>query len=92
MLQVAASMWRYKIANLKVKDATAADLKITATYPIQGNALYNVELWWLDNNNAVDKTAPLGSEKWILVASPISTTTQYRYGHIALNYKESVAG
>jgi type IV pilus assembly protein PilE len=87
MLQIASQIQRYKIANFKVKDATAADLKINATYPIQGNALYNVELWWLDNKNVLNKSAPLGSEKWILVATPISTAIQYRDGHIVLNYK-----
>lgn len=87
MLQIAAQIQRYKIANFKVTDATATDLNIKTTYPEQGASLYIVELGWLNDLNTVDMSTPLGSERWVLIATPISTSTQHRDGHISLNYK-----
>ncbi|WP_288687749.1 prepilin-type N-terminal cleavage/methylation domain-containing protein [uncultured Acinetobacter sp.] len=87
MLQVAAQIQRYKIANFRVSDATMADIGIATTYPIQGSPLYTLELQWIDDDGNVDTSSPLGSERWLLIATPIVTSTQHLDGHIALNYK-----
>lgn len=87
MLQVAAQIQRFKISNFKVTGVTMTDIGIKTTYPIQGNPLYMLELQWLDDSGVIDTSSPLGSERWLLVATPIATSTQHLDGHIALNYK-----
>ncbi|WP_411687475.1 type IV pilin protein [Acinetobacter indicus] len=87
MLQIASQIQRYKIANFKVKGAVANDFGIKAAYPEQGTPLYTVALKWIDTDGSVKDTTPLGSERWVLIATPISTATQYRDGHIGLNFK-----
>lgn len=82
MLDIAARIQRYKIANFKVKGATATDLGIVTSYPTQGTALYNVSL------SPVSGTpAALTSQAWILTAKPISGSAQQGDGDIVLNYR-----
>ncbi len=87
MQQIAAQIQRYKIANFKVKGGVANDFGIKAAYPEQGTPLYTVAVKWIDKDGIVKDTIPLGSERWILIATPISTSMQYRDGHISLNFK-----
>ena len=90
MLQLASQIQRYKIANFTVKDKTMANLGIATSYP-QGQALYNVDLYWLerqaDKTEKVQTTQPLGSERWLLVATPIVTSSQKGDGNIVLNIR-----
>lgn len=87
MQDVAAQLQKYKIANFKVIGATASDIGIKSAYPDATISLYTVNLHWLDDKNTEQNSVPLGSEKWILVAQPIASSSQYGDGYISLNYK-----
>ncbi|WOE41304.1 type IV pilin protein [Acinetobacter chinensis] len=85
--QMAAQIQKYKISNFKVKGASASDLGVTENYPANGDALYTVELGWLNSAGTLEKTATLGSEKWVLTATPVTTAGQYMDGHLVLNFR-----
>ena len=87
MQDIATKIQKYKIANFKVTGAKASDFGMHATYPDTGNSLYNVNLHWLDSNNAEEDSVPLGSERWILIAQPVTSSGQYGDGYISLNYR-----
>lgn len=87
MADIAAQIQRYKIANFKLKGTIANDFGIKAAYPEQGAPLYTVALKWIDTDGSLKDTGSLGSEKWVLVATPINTSPQYRDGHLVLNFK-----
>lgn len=80
LMDLAAKIQRYKIANFKVKDATMADLGIASSYPLQGQALYDVVLTPLTSG-------ALSSESWTLSATPKTGTIQTGNGAITLNYQ-----
>lgn len=76
--QLSMQIQRYKVANLKVSGATASDLGVRSSYPLQGTALYTV--------NLTPVTAgALNAETWVLTATPIANTPQSGDGHIVLN-------
>lgn len=78
--QLVMQIQRYKVANLKVIGATASDLGIATSYPIQGLPLYTV--------NLTPVTAgALNAETWVLTATPIVNTSQTGDGDIVLNYR-----
>lgn len=78
--QLVMQIQRYKVANLKVIGATASDLGIATSYPIQGLPLYTV--------NLTPVTAgALNAETWVLTATPIVNTSQTGDGNIVLNYR-----
>ena len=82
MLDIAAQIQRYKIANFKVTGATATDFGIATSYPTQGTALYTVSL------SPVGGTpAALTLQTWTLTATPITSTAQQGDGDIVLNYR-----
>ncbi|QDK96506.1 prepilin-type N-terminal cleavage/methylation domain-containing protein [Acinetobacter tandoii] len=82
LLDIAAQIQRYKIANFKVTGATTTDVGIAATYPLQGIALYTVSL------SPVGGTpAALTSQTWTLTAKPIAGSAQQGDGDIVLNYR-----
>ena len=92
MLKIASDIQRYKIANFKVTGASASDFGIKTTYPEQGVAFYNVTLEWFgekagEKDPVWQDTGKLGSERWRLVATPISNTNQSNDGFIILNSK-----
>lgn len=80
LVDLAAKIQRYKIANFIVKGATATDLGIASSYPLQGQALYDVALTPLTSG-------ALSSEAWVLTATPKTGTSQEGNGVICLNYK-----
>ena len=80
LVDLAAKIQRYKIANFVVKGATASDLGVAAAYPLQGQALYDVALTPLTSG-------ALNAETWVLTATPKAGTTQAGNGVICLNYK-----
>lgn len=80
LVDLAAQIQRYKIANFVVKGATAANLGIASEYPLQGDALYTVEL------SPLTGTA-LNTEAWTLTATPKTGTSQVGTGAITLNYQ-----
>ena len=82
LIDIAAKIQRYKIANFKVTGATTTDLGIASSYPTQGTALYTVSL-----APVTGTPAALSSETWFLTAMPIVSTSQQGDGHILLNYK-----
>lgn len=85
---IAMNIQKYKIANFKVEGATPTDLGIASSYPTQGTALYNVSLKWIDGTDgSLKDTTPVGSEKWVLTATPISAGPQKGDGHVLLNYR-----
>ncbi|PTV52328.1 type IV pilin protein [Acinetobacter seifertii] len=76
--QLSMQIQRYKVANLRVSGATASDLGVGSSYPLQGTALYTV--------NLTPVTAgALNAETWVLTATPIANTSQSGDGHIVLN-------
>lgn len=78
--QLAMQIQRYKVANLKVIGATASDLGIAISYPINDTPLYTV--------NLTPVTAgALNAETWVLTATPIVNTSQTGDGDIVLNYR-----
>ncbi|MFK8984557.1 type IV pilin protein [Acinetobacter seifertii] len=78
--QLSMQIQRYKVANLRVSGATASDLGVGSSYPLQGTALYTV--------NLTPVTAgALNAETWVLTATPIANTSQSGDGHIVLNYR-----
>lgn len=81
MQQIASQIQRYKIANFTLIDATKSDLGIETNYPIQGTALYTV------NISPVDSAGKVTSNSWSIVATPVSTGGQKGYGDIVLNSK-----
>lgn len=80
LIDLAAKIQRYKIANFKVNDATMADLGIGSAYPLEGQAFYDVVLTPLTSG-------ALSSESWTLTATPKTGTTQAGNGAITLNYQ-----
>ncbi|NKG35905.1 type IV pilin protein [Acinetobacter junii] len=80
LIDLAAKIQRYKIANYKVKDATTTDIGIASAYPLQGQALYDVTLSPLTSG-------ALSSEAWTLTATPKTGTSQTGTGAITLNYQ-----
>ncbi|ENV64630.1 hypothetical protein F949_00722 [Acinetobacter junii NIPH 182] len=80
LIDLAAKIQRYKIANYKVKDATTIDIGIASSYPLQGQALYDVTLSPLTSG-------ALSSEAWTLTATPKTGTSQVGTGAITLNYQ-----
>lgn len=80
MLDIAARIQRYKIANFKVTGAKPVDVGIAAAYPTQGTALYEVSLSPID-----ETTEELTSQTWTLTATPIVSTAQQGDGDIVLN-------
>ncbi|NUE92681.1 type IV pilin protein [Acinetobacter seifertii] len=78
--QLSMQIQRYKIANLKVSGATASDLGVGSSYPLQGTPLYKVNL-------SPMTAGALNSETWVLTATPIANTPQSGDGHIVLNYR-----
>ena len=82
MLDIAAQIQRYKIANFKVTGATTSDVGIAAAYPTQGTALYTVSLSPID-----EASNKLNTEAWELTATPIATSSQAGDGVICLNYQ-----
>ena len=85
--EMQTGLQKYKISNFKVKGASVADLGVTENYPANGDALYTVELGWLNSAGTLEKTATLGSEKWVLTATPVTTAGQYMDGHLVLNFR-----
>ena len=82
MLDIAAQIQRYKIANFKVTGATPSDVGIATAYPTQGTALYEVSLSPIDNT-----TKKLTLQTWTLTAKPKAGSAQQGDGHLVLNYK-----
>ena len=82
MLDIAAQIQRYKIANFKVTGAKANDVGIASSYPTQGTALYTVSLTPMSGTPAT-----LTSSAWTLTAKPISGSAQQGDGDIVLNYR-----
>jgi type IV pilus assembly protein PilE len=80
LIDLAAKIQRYKIANFKVKNATQADLGVSTSYPLQGQKLYDVVLSPLTSG-------ALSAEAWTLIATPKSGTTQAGDGAITVNYQ-----
>jgi len=80
LIDLGAKIQRYKIANFKVKNATTTDLGIASSYPLQGQALYDVTLSPLTSG-------ALSSEAWTLTATPKTGTSQTGTGAITLNYQ-----
>ncbi|WP_436659884.1 type IV pilin protein [Acinetobacter sp. P1(2025)] len=80
LIDIAAKIQRYKIANLKVTGATTTELGIAASYPLQGQALYDVALSPLTGS-------ALNAESWRLTATPKTSTSQTGTGAITLNYQ-----
>ncbi|MCJ8161396.1 prepilin-type N-terminal cleavage/methylation domain-containing protein [Acinetobacter sp. A7.4] len=80
LMDLAAKIQRYKIANFKVKSATQADLGVSTSYPLQGQKLYDVVLSPLTGG-------ALSAESWILTATPKVGTTQAGDGAITVNYQ-----
>lgn len=82
LLDIATKIQRYKIANFKVIGATSSDVGIAASYPIQGTALYTVNLSPVSGTPAV-----LTAQTWTLTATPIAGSAQQGNGHLVLNYR-----
>lgn len=82
MQDIAAKIQKYKIANFKLTGATAGDLGISSSYPVQGTVLYTVTL-----TPTGGTPAALTAEGWVLTATPIATVSQKGDGHIVLNYR-----
>ena len=80
MLDLAAKVQRYKIANFRVKGATLTDLGIASSYPTQGQALYDVTLTPLTSG-------ALNAESWTLTATPKTGTSQAGTGAINMTYQ-----
>lgn len=80
LIDLAARIQRYKIANFKVTGATTTELGISSSYPLQGQALYEVVLTPLTSNAVT-------AESWRLTATPKSGTNQVGNGAITINYK-----
>lgn len=82
LLDLAAQIQRYKIANFTLKGQTATDLGIAASYPMQGQALYDVTLSPLSSG-------ALSAESWTLTATPKTGTSQVGTGAITLTYQNT---
>ena len=87
MVEIAAQIQRYKIANFSLVGASASDLGLSNQYPISGTKLYNVAITWLDDKAVSKNTLPLGSNRWTLTATPINPSAQYSDGHLVLNFR-----
>ncbi|ERQ00016.1 hypothetical protein Q674_03180 [Acinetobacter sp. COS3] len=80
LIDIAAKIQRYKIANFKVTGATKAELGIDTSYPLQGQQLYDVALTPLTSS-------ALSAESWTLTATPKAGSMQAGNGAITMNYK-----
>ncbi len=87
MIDLAAQIQRYKIANFSLVGASVTDLGIGSNYPLNGTKLYDMKIEWLNDKGVVQNTMPLGSNRWILTATPITSTSQAIDGNLVLNFR-----
>ena len=87
MVDIAAKIQRYKIANFTLVGANAANLGVSSSYPLGSTKLYDINLQWLNDASVLQSTLPLESNRWVLTAKPITTSAQYGDGHIVLNFR-----
>ncbi len=88
MLQISRNLANYKMANNNFSGLTLSNTKIFGgtSYPTTGLALYDLTLTDIDGTNALSSSSAKVNT-WLLVATPKSTSQQYEYGHIALNFR-----
>ena len=87
MIDLAAQIQRYKIANFSLVGASTTDLGVASNYPLNGIKLYNLRIQWLNDAGVVQNTLPLGSNRWVLTATPITLTPQATDGNLVLNFR-----
>ena len=87
MIDLAAQIQRYKIANFSLVGASTTDLGVASTYPLSGTTLYDMKIEWLNDTGVVQNTMPLGSNRWVLTATPISSASQAVDGNLVLNFR-----
>ncbi|OTG96323.1 type IV pilin protein [Acinetobacter sp. ANC 3832] len=87
MVELAAQIQRYKIANFTLEGASLNDLGLATGYPLDSTKLYNVNINWLNAAGIQQTVMPLGSNRWVLTAEPINSSAQFSDGHIVLNFR-----
>lgn len=87
MIDLAAQIQRYKIANFSLVGASVTDLGVGSNYPLSGTKLYDMKIEWLNDTGVVQNTMPLGSNRWVLTATPITSTPQATDGSLVLNFR-----
>lgn len=87
MIDLSAQIQRYKIANFSLVGASVADLGVESNYPLSGTKLYSMRIQWLNDTGVMQDTMPLGSNRWVLTATPITLTTQATDGNLVLNFR-----
>lgn len=84
MMKFAQELQRYKVANKTYKNAKLGSNGLPpSTYPKSGNALYNLAL--TDANGASLENDGSQINTWMLVATPVASSTQKGNGVICLN-------